>query len=90
MLVLVNGARRTFSAKDGEGRKDFFARLNLRAAKKRKRQSYVRKTLRTYPMETLATQAIYTTVMPLSQVSTGGHENSGILESQITSGFNLA
>ena len=35
----------------------FFACLNLRAAKKRKRQSHVRKTLRTYPMETLHTQA---------------------------------
>ena len=30
----------------------FFACLNLRAAKKRKRQSHVRKTLRKYPMET--------------------------------------
>ena len=35
----------------------FFACLNLRTAKKWKRQSHVRKTLRTYPMETLATQA---------------------------------
>ena len=35
----------------------FFACPNLRAAKKRKRHLRVRKTLRTYPMETLATQA---------------------------------
>ena len=81
VLVLVNGARRTFSTKAGvrakserrgEGRGKvsfsspplptpfhFFACPNLRAAKKRKRHSHVRKILSTYSMETLATQATF-------------------------------
>ena len=45
VLVLVNGARRTFSAKVGT------------RAKKRKRPSQVRRTLCTYPMETLVAEA---------------------------------
>ena len=65
MLVLVNGARGTISAKVGvraksEGVKEgvgVFTCPNLRAAKNRKRHSDVRKILRTYRMETLATQA---------------------------------